>query len=142
MKKIDKKLYEHLGSQLKQARLAKGFSLAEVADMVGKSKVSIKRYEDASVRIDMDTLYLLCNVLGVRIKEYEISDGNNIVNRYVLEPITNDDDSEYQERIEFRKNLSISMFNKFMGLDQDTQRIVLLMLKMENIEEILKNIQQ
>lgn len=72
MKKIDKPLYITLGRQLKEARLKKGYSLAYVGDSIGKSKASIKRYEDGVMRIDKETLDLLCNVLDVKPLENEI----------------------------------------------------------------------
>ena len=134
MKKIDKPLYEHLGEQLKAARLRKGYSLQDVADFVGKSKVSIKRYEDASVRIDMDTLDSICFFLGVNIKEVDYPGGDRIVTRYLLVP----NEEEAKEHAETKQlSLSDKLYEKFLKLDKDSQRIVLMMLKVENVDEVL-----
>ena len=73
MEGIEKSIYEAVGKQLKAARKKKGYSLVEVAKMVGKSKASIKRYEDADVRIDIDTLEAIGRVLDFDAKKLFVS---------------------------------------------------------------------
>jgi len=113
MKKIDKPLYESLGRQLKEARLKKGYSLEFVGDMVGKSKVSVKRYEDGKMRVDNDTLDRICSVLDV--KPLRINP--------TIEPVPNFVDA---------------LLINFLKLDTDAQRIVLMMLKFDNVDEIME----
>lgn len=144
MRKIDKPLYEHLGAQLKKARQAKKYSLADVATMVGRSKASIKRYEDASVRIDMDTLDLLCNVLDVKPQSMFISTGDDIVERVVLVPDPKEEkkfpwDVEFQTAEDKKQKALNAIFEKFMQLDTNAKKIILMMLKFndEKINEIL-----
>jgi len=141
MKRIDKPLYEALGKQLKEARLKKGYSLEYVGDMIGKSKVSIKRYEDGVMRIDMDTLEMICAILDVKPIEGGFSTGTGVVDRIVLVPrdfeplpfVSNDSPVP---------NLADKMFKNFLKLDTDSQRIVLMMLKMEDVEEIMELLQE
>jgi len=139
MKKIDKPLYESLGKQLKKARLNKGYSLEFVGDMIGKSKVSIKRYEDGVMRIDMDTLETLCAVLGVKPIERGYATDTSIVDRIVLVPI----DFEPLPFIDLpTPDFADKLFKKFLDLDHDTQRIVLMMLKFEDVDEIMKILEE
>jgi transcriptional regulator with XRE-family HTH domain len=145
MKKIDKPIYVQLGNQLRAARLNKGYSLAEVANMVGKSKVSIKRYEDASVRIDMDTLESLANIYGMDIMDVTSTNPDNTINSmpFLVRKLDDDyiaNDKELQRYYAYLTALSNKMFDNFMELDVDSQRIVLMMLKMDDIEKILTNI--
>lgn len=137
MNEIDKPIYVALGKQLKEARLRKGYSLEYVGDLVGKSKVSIKRYEDGVMRIDVDTLELICSVLDVKPMKVGLPTDSNIVDRVVLVP-------KDFEPLPFIPNdmpipnLADTMFKKFLDLDIDSQKIVLMMLKMDNIDEIME----
>lgn len=140
MKKIDKPLYVHLGQQLKEARLKKHYSLQDVADIVGRNRATIKRYEDAEVRIDMETLDALCTALDVKPTPIYISTGDTIVERIILDPNTDEHEllpyeDGYEESVHAR--LSEEMFKKFLELDENAQRIVLMMLKMDDIDGIM-----
>ena len=72
MSKIDKPLYERIGALLKEKREAKGYSLSQIGDMIGKSKVSVMRYEKGAQRIDYDTLSHLCKILGINIMDLPV----------------------------------------------------------------------
>ena len=82
MKDIDRPLYVRIGQQLKTARLKKNYSLQDVADLVGKNKATIKRYEDATVRVDMDTLEKIANILDLQI----VFNGNEIERNFGVYP--------------------------------------------------------
>ena len=148
MEGIEKSIYEAVGKQLKAARKKKGYSLVEVAKMVGKSKASIKRYEDADVRIDIDTLEAIGRVLDFDAKKLFVSTGMEVMDGFLS-------DSEYDARLGFKPEMDISekkeftsflisladkLLENFMRLDIDQQRIVLMMLKFDNVEEILDRI--
>lgn len=148
MNEIDKPIYIELGKRLKDARHRKGYSLEDVANAAGKNKATIKRYEDASVRIDMDTLYKICNFLDVTPTTVSLhKDGLNFgVQEIRLVPkmhITEEmalQDKEVQEMNLFLSKLSDQMIENFIHTDIDNQRIILMMLKIDNIEEILKKL--
>ncbi|QDQ87424.1 helix-turn-helix domain-containing protein [Alcaligenaceae bacterium SJ-26] len=55
-----------VGARLRQARLAKGLSIQEVADRVGVSKSFISRFERDVVNASVSTLLKICDVLDVR----------------------------------------------------------------------------
>lgn len=150
MRKLDKPLYEDLGKQLKRARLEKGYSLEDVAKMVGKSKVSIKRYEDANVRIDMDTLNCICRALSLTpVIMSRQMDGLDIEEPKVyLAPSAGTispgfpTDGEVKSFTRYLQDLSDRMFDDFMHLDISSQKIILMTLKFtdEEIEDIIKTI--
>ncbi len=143
MKEIDKPLYVKIGKQIKEARIEKGLTLAEVGEKVGKTKVSIKRYEDASVRIDMKTLREICDILDLQVVDAVMLDKNSNETEHIISLYPKgyvEDDMGFEEFGKYLDELSEQMFENFMHLDIDTQRIVLMMLKMENIDEILSEL--
>ena len=66
MTKLDTPIYYELGKLLRQAREDKKISLDTLSVAIGgiKTKSTLKRYEDGFSRIDMETLYKICNILG------------------------------------------------------------------------------
>lgn len=61
--------YVEVGTYLKSLREKKGYSLVEVGDRVGTSKVSIKRYEDGDRKIPLEMLNKLCILYGIDLNE-------------------------------------------------------------------------
>lgn len=55
-----------LGKELKRARKIKGLSLVEVGKAVGKSYITIKRYEDGENKADKETLNAIRKLLDLR----------------------------------------------------------------------------
>ena len=138
MKKIDKPIYIRLGKQLKEARLRKGYSLAEVAEMVGRSKVSIKRYEDATVRIDMDTLNKLSSILDMQVMDVSATiDGKEFGRQLELYPkleVLLPEDRELQEANEYFTKFADKVMDKFVHSDISLQKSILIMLKFSDDE--------
>ncbi|WP_245978028.1 helix-turn-helix domain-containing protein [Absicoccus porci] len=64
---IDMELYASIGKQLKAARKSKGISLDTLSDLIGgiKTKSTLKRYEDGTSRIEVDTLKIICDQIGL-----------------------------------------------------------------------------
>lgn len=58
------------GSRMKQARLASGLSLRELAHGVGVSAMAISKYERDQMKPSSETLLRLCSVLGVRTEYF------------------------------------------------------------------------
>ena len=142
MKELDKPIYVKLGKQLKQARLKKGYSLAEVGEKIGKAKATVKRYEDAAVRIDMETLKKMSDFLDMNVIDVSAQlDGEEVEHTFLLAPKMSEyapDDKEVQAFTAYLTKLQEKIFDKFMHLGIDSQRIILLMLKFEDVEDILK----
>ena len=64
---IDTELYVSIGKQIKKARLDKNISLDTLSNLINglKTKSTLKRYEDGKSRIDVKTLKIICDQLGV-----------------------------------------------------------------------------
>jgi repressor LexA len=64
---IDMDLYISIGKQLKNARKSKGISLDTLSNLINgeKTKSTLKRYEDGNSRIEMDTLKMICDKIGI-----------------------------------------------------------------------------
>jgi transcriptional regulator with XRE-family HTH domain len=64
---IDMGLYTSIGKQIKSARKSKGISLDTLSDLIGglKTKSTLKRYEDGTSRIEVDTLKIICDQIGL-----------------------------------------------------------------------------
>ena len=144
MKKIDKPLYVHLGQQLKAARLKKNYSLQDVADLVGKNKATIKRYEDATVRVDMDTLEKIANILDLQIMDVTTSfNGNEVEHNFGVYPrldILLSNDKELQQANEFMNRFSNRFMERFIHLDVNLQKSILMMLNFneDEINELME----
>lgn len=54
-----------IGEKLKKHREIKGYSLNDVAQIIGKSKSSIHAYEIGKVSISLDVLIDICNAYGI-----------------------------------------------------------------------------
>lgn len=139
MKKLDKPLYVYLGQQIKEARLRKGYSLQHVADMVGVNKTTIKRYEDAITRVDMDTLNKIADVLDMQVMNGTAEYNGETIERHLgLFPKLNEQwieqDRDIQKYNAFLVNLSEEMIIKFLSLDINSQKIILLMLNYSDDE--------
>lgn len=71
MGNIDKELYKHIGSQLRERREELNYSLDTLKMLIGeiKTKSTLKRYEDGESRIELDTLKVICDRLGLDYKD-------------------------------------------------------------------------
>lgn len=144
MDKLDAPLYVQLGKQLKQARTAKGYSLQYVADKVGKSKVSIKRYEDAKVRIDMDTLKQIADLLGMQVMDskafYNDKEIEHNINLYPKFEEMILYDEELQKAGQYWENVMAKLSENFVHSDVNIQKSVLMMLNFSDtdIDEVMK----
>ena len=61
------KLRLHVGSNLRALREMKGFSLADVAKIVGKNPQTIANYETGQSGLGYDMAWTLCGIYGVSI---------------------------------------------------------------------------
>src|SRR5258708_6792327 len=59
-----------LGARVKQARLAAGLSLRELADLAGISAMAISKYERDEIKPSSDVLLRLAKALGVRTEYF------------------------------------------------------------------------
>ena len=115
MTKIDKQLYEKIGSTLRTAREEKGYSLEYVAEKVNLTKKTIQRYETAESRISVNILEKICNVLDLNIDEitgfffFDFQDEEEIKVSYITKST-------------IQKNDNVENFNS-MGFDTPTDAL-------------------
>lgn len=69
MSTYDKQIYEHLGKRLRQLRKAKGYSLAYVAERLGKTKKTVQRYEMGMHRMEVSTIRQLADLYEISYNE-------------------------------------------------------------------------
>lgn len=144
MKDIDKPIYVRLGKQLKEARLKKDYSLAEVAEKIGMSKASIKRYEDASSRIDMDTLNRIADILDMQVMNTTAQyNGKTIEHEVFLCPKLETllpGDRELQKANQYFESLTEKIMDRFKCLDVNLQKSILMTLNFseEEISEAME----
>lgn len=65
MTTYDKKIYEILGKHLKKLRLARGLTLEQLGNKIGKSKKTIFQYEAGVHRLDTKIIQMLADELGI-----------------------------------------------------------------------------
>lgn len=57
--------YTWVGSQLRQYRKMKGYSLNDVAQIVGGTKKTMGNYENAKTKVPFDTMKKLCDLYEI-----------------------------------------------------------------------------
>lgn len=62
-------LYPNLGKNIKKRRQKLGFTQKELAYMIMKSEISIRKYESGKVNIPPSTLFDICTVLNISSEE-------------------------------------------------------------------------
>ena len=118
--KIDKEMYVKLGKLLKKARLEKGYSLAEVGRMLDRADVTIMRYENATSRIDINTLQRLCAILGIEDFDYTYIYGN---------------------RDESRTNIKDDIIYRLVNAPAQTKITILTLLGYDNAIELAESLE-
>lgn len=72
--------YKKLCEMLKQARLSKGLTQQEIADLLGKPQSYVAKYERAERRLDVLEFVAISNALDVRaeviLKHFEAISGD------------------------------------------------------------------
>jgi CheY-like chemotaxis protein len=61
---------KHIGSQLKEKRLKRGFTLTFVASKIGLSYQQVHKYEQAKCPIPASVLYKLADIYGVSVEKF------------------------------------------------------------------------
>lgn len=63
MENLDKVIYKILGKKLKEIRLARGYSLRDVAEQVETDFKKVSRIENGEAKLDIDTIKKICIAL-------------------------------------------------------------------------------
>lgn len=56
---------KQVGDSLKKARKEKGLTMAQLAEIMGKDRVTITRYESGKQNLSTETIADICKALGV-----------------------------------------------------------------------------
>lgn len=59
----------NLGKRLREYRKAKGLSIQELGNAIGKSKATVNRYETGEILMDILTVLEICNVLNIDLND-------------------------------------------------------------------------
>ena len=74
----------NLGKKVKNYRKARGMSIEELGNAIGKSKTTVARYETGEIIMDIITALEICNVLNIDINDicdisvHSLEDNSNI----------------------------------------------------------------
>ena len=60
---------QYVGSRIRLYRQMKGFTLAELAQRVHKSKATVSKYENGEISIDIQTIFELSGALDIRVEQ-------------------------------------------------------------------------
>ncbi len=115
-----------IGSRIKQARIAMGWSQAQLAEKVGVSPGAIGNYESDHSSPKDSILFTLMQVLGV--------DANYIYQDFMKQPETRNATDEIVEAFHKNKKLAI-LFSRSAKLKPEDLEIVLKMVERMDEED-------
>ena len=64
-----KEISIHVGQKIRLYRKMKGWTIEVFAGMINKSKATISKYENGDIAIDIETLFLIAQELGVSVNQ-------------------------------------------------------------------------
>ena len=64
-----KEISIHVGQKIRLYRKMKGWTIEVFASMINKSKATISKYENGDIAIDIETLFLIAQELGVSVNQ-------------------------------------------------------------------------
>jgi HTH-type transcriptional regulator / antitoxin HipB len=128
-------LRQFIGSKLKEARIEKGLSQGELADMLGITHAAVGSYERGRLNISIPLLIQFCDKLDRPIS-YFIEENKEVVTRY-------NDEIEAQKNIEpfynLRENLEYALetslrhylmaVNRSKNIEEDVEFLLLYIIK-------------
>ncbi len=94
MNNNEAKLYEIIGSMLRDARIRSGFTLEQAGEKIGVIAKTIQRYETGERKISLDKLMELTALFGTDYTSFVAA-----AKRRLKESVSDSDDSEFSEPI-------------------------------------------
>lgn len=94
MNNNEAKLYEIIGSMLRDARIRSGFTLEQAGEKIGVIAKTIQRYETGERKISLDKLMELTALFGTDYTSFVAA-----AKRRLKESVSDSDDSEFAEPI-------------------------------------------
>lgn len=87
-----KEISIHVGQRIRLYRKMKGLTIEIFAGMIHKSKATVSKYENGDISIDIETLFVIAEALGITVNQ--------------LIDYTNEDETAANEESSIRRNLS------------------------------------
>ena len=94
MNNNEAKLYEIIGSMLRDARIRSGFTLEQAGEKIGVIAKTIQRYETGERKISLDKLMELTALFGTDYTSFVAA-----AKRRLKESVSDSDDSQFSEPI-------------------------------------------
>lgn len=94
MNNNEAKLYEIIGSMLRDARIRSGFTLEQAGEKIGVIAKTIQRYETGERKVSLDKLMELTALFGTDYTSFVAA-----AKRRLKESVSDSDDSEFSEPI-------------------------------------------
>ena len=94
MNNNEAKLYEIIGSRLRDARIRSGFTLEQAGEKIGVIAKTIQRYETGERKISLDKLMELTALFGTDYTSFVAA-----AKRRLKESVSDSDDSQFSEPI-------------------------------------------
>lgn len=114
------------GLLLKEIRINYGYTQREIATLIDRSEVSIRKYETATVSIPFSLIFLIVHILKVPKKEIE-SFLNEIIEKSEDVPIEIKEKSLKKIKLEIERIFE----NMIEEIDEDTENDELVEIKLE-----------
>lgn len=67
MKEIDKSDRQRIGNKIRQIRMSKGLTLADLAKLIDKDDSNLSKIEYGKYSISIDALSKICEALGCKV---------------------------------------------------------------------------
>lgn len=107
-----------VGKKLKQARLDKGLSQKELAELMGITRIVVSSYERGRLRITVQFLLKVCKILDKPIY-YFVEEDEEVKQKYELELRRNTSFYDLADNLQFSLEMSIRSYLKARGISED-----------------------
>ena len=68
----------HVGRRIRLYRKMKNITIEVFAGLINKSKATVSKYENGDISIDIETLFIIANALGISVNQLIDFDQNDI----------------------------------------------------------------
>jgi transcriptional regulator with XRE-family HTH domain len=88
MSEYEVELYKIIGDMIREKRIAKGYTLDDIADKIGVTRKTVQRYETGERKIKISTLMELSEMLGFNYYEFIDQAKNKMASGVISQPHT------------------------------------------------------
>ena len=109
-----KELRTSVGQRIRQARIDKGYSQTELGEKLGITHAGVGSYERGRLRITLQFLILLCNILEKPIY-YFVEEIDEAKRKYEEAENKKHEKYDLQEKVEFEVEMAIRNYLRLLG---------------------------